>query len=125
MKDTMNAGEMPELFSVGDLVTWTPPGSGTMGVSDGRSGPFKIHSVTLIPPGQCNCGGYADDRDHEPYGGCPYRHLDPSYGRLVRDTVGHWQWVQVEDCATGEVVPSPTDGTKPSTFSGAWFTHAA
>lgn len=123
--------EMPELFAVGELVRWRDPDDLHHRMFKSPSGPFRVRKVELVPEGKCTCGGYLDDRMHQTYDGCPYRGMttdngqNKGYGREVRESVGHWQWVEVEDPTTSEFIPSPIDGDTPSLFSGAWFTRAA
>lgn len=100
-----------ELFSPGMSVTWRDDFSGTMRIvtKDFAPGPFTVIAVDDIPPDKCSCGGSFSDRMHQECAGCPYS--DRGYGR-VRDSVGHPQWVTIDD-GIGE--------RRARRFSGAYF----
>ena len=117
-----------ELFSPGQTVAWDASDDAFMMRHRAASygpGPFKIFGVKNIPKDRCSCGGSFNDRTHLMFDGCPYRCLyTGSRYRSLRKSVGHPQWVIIDN-GTGEPIAHTLLGVEIITrFSGAWFKAA-
>ncbi|MEK7608882.1 MAG: hypothetical protein AAB476_00150, partial [Patescibacteria group bacterium] len=88
-------------------------------------GPFKVLKVENIPEDKCSCGGWLNDETHLMFDGCPYRcfYTGSGYGPL-RKSVGHPQWVIIDN-GTGNPFTYTLLGVElVSRFSGSWFKAA-
>ena len=113
-----------ELFSPGQTVTWDASDDAFMMrhfTTDYGPGPFKVLEVFNIPEDECSCGGSLDDETHQIWNGCPY--ASSGCGPL-RKSVGHPQWVIIDN-GTGKPFTYTLLGVDlVSRFSGSWFKAA-
>ena len=107
---------MAHTFKPGEVITWTEKAI-REGMAE-RFGfdPLTVDSIKEVPD-RCNCGGQTHTNDEE----CPYTSIDPRYGRNVRESVGHHQWVTLRRSDGTLVLSGAYLNYKPTTFSGAWF----
>lgn len=111
-----------ELFKPEQMIKWRDDldqaDRGVVNAQNLGDGPFQIYAVEDVPD-RCTCGAQMVDEDGHPHA-CFYDQKK-GYGRSLRQTVGHPQWVTLGD------------GNKPLThevcgkqellvFSGVFFT---
>lgn len=108
-----------ELFRPGQNVTWGDRDETMKAVTRNEGpGPFKILTVEDIPEDKCSCGGSLDDDTHQVYNECPYSNTG---SRPIRESVGHSQWVTIDDGTGKPLTDKFSDKERIRKFSGAYF----